>query len=82
MVSQLRPNYMHAINLYKKALDERNNYLKKIKLENANENLLELWDEQLINYGNIISNYRNEFIEKIKEKINIIHKNITGNRIY
>ena len=80
MVSQLRPNYMHAINLYKKALDERNNYLKKIKLENANENLLELWDEQLINYGNIISNYRNEFIEKIKEKINIIHKNITGNK--
>ena len=80
MISQLRPNYMHAINLYKKALDERNNYLKKIKLENANENLLELWDEQLINYGNIISNYRNEFIEKIKEKINIIHKNITGNK--
>ena len=28
----------------------------------------------------IISNYRNEFIEKIKEKINIIHKNITGNK--
>ena len=54
MISQLRPNYMYAINLYKKALDERNNYLKKIKLENANENLLELWDEQLINYGNII----------------------------
>ena len=80
MISQLRPNYMHAINLYKKALDERNNYLKKIKLEDANENLLELWDEQLISYGNIISNYRNEFIEKIKEKINIIHKNITGNK--
>ena len=80
MISQLRPNYMNAVGLYKKALDERNNYLKKIKLENANENLLELWDEQLINYGNIISNYRNEFIEKLKEKINIIHKNITGNK--
>ena len=80
MISQLRPNYMHIYNLYKKALDERNNYLKKIKLENVDENLLELWDEQLINYGNIISNYRNEFIEKIKEKINIIHNNITGNR--
>ncbi len=80
MISQLRPNYMHVYNLYRKALDERNNYLKKIKLENVDENLLELWDEQLINYGNIISNYRNEFIEKIKEKINIIHNNITGNK--
>ena len=69
MISQLRPNYMYAINLYKKALDERNNYLKKLKVQNLDENLLELWDEQLIKYGNIISNYRNEFIEKIKEKI-------------
>ena len=80
MISQLRPNYMYAINLYKKALDERNNYLKKIKLEGAGENLLELWDEQLVKYGCIISNYRKEFIEKIKEKINVIHKNITGNK--
>ena len=56
MISQLRPNYMHVYNLYKKALDERNNYLKKIKLENVDENLLELWDEQLINYVNIIHN--------------------------
>lgn len=80
MISQLRPNYMYAINLYKKALDERNNYLKKLKVQNLDENLLELWDEQLIKYGNIISNYRNEFIEKIKEKIKIIHKNITGDK--
>ena len=80
MISQLRPNYMYAYNLYKKALEERNNYLKKIKLTGCDENLLELWDEQLIKYGKIISDYRNEFIEKIKIKIKEIHKNITGNK--
>ena len=80
MISQLRPNYMHIYNLYKKTLDERNNYLKKIKKEGSNENLLELWDEQLIKYGKIIADYRKEFIDKIKDKIKIIHNNITGNK--
>ena len=65
--------------MYKKTLIERNNYLKKIKIENSNEELIEIWDEQLIKYGNIIANYRKEFIEKIKNKIKIIHNNITDN---
>ena len=80
MISQLRPKYMYTYSLYKKTLEERNNYLKKIKLENANENMLEIWDEQLIKYGKIISEYRKEFIEKIKNKIKKIHDNITGNK--
>jgi DNA replication and repair protein RecF len=80
MISQLRPNYMHIYNLYKNTLDERNNYLKKIKLENAKEDLLEVWDEQLIQYAEIIAKYRKEFIEKIKNKIEKIHNNITGNK--
>ena len=80
MISQLRPNYMHIFSLYYKVLEERNNYLKKIKTENADENLIELWDEQLINYGKIISDYRQEFIEKIKNKIKEIHFNITENK--
>ena len=80
MISQLRPKYMYTCSLYKKTLDERNNYLKKIKLENADESMLEIWDEQLIKYGKIISEYRKEFIEKIKNKIKKIHNNITGNK--
>ena len=80
MISQLRPKYMHIYSLYNKALEERNNYLKKIKQENANEDLLEIWDEQLISYGKIIAEYRKEFIDKIKNKIKIIHKNITGEK--
>ena len=80
MISQLRPKYMHIYSLYNKALEERNNYLKKIKQEKANEELLEIWDEQLISYGKIISEYRKEFIDKIKNKIKLIHKNITGEK--
>ena len=29
MISQLRPKYMHIYSMYAKAIDERNNYLKK-----------------------------------------------------
>ena len=33
-----------------------------------NKELLDIWNEKLIDYGEKIYNYRNEFIEKIKEK--------------
>ena len=31
MISQLKPNYMHVLNLYLKTLEQRNNYLRQIK---------------------------------------------------
>ena len=45
MISQLRPNYMHLLTLYKQTLEQRNNYLKQIKFENKPENMLDFWDE-------------------------------------
>ena len=77
MISQLRPNYMHILSLYNKTLDQRNNYLKQIKTENKDENLLDIWDEKLIEYGLKIYEYRKEYINKIQEKIKTIHKDIT-----
>ena len=78
MISQLRPNYIHILSLYQKTIEQRNNYLKQIKEENKDENLLEIWDEKLSEYAVKIYEYRKEFIEKIIKKINIIHKNITN----
>ena len=78
MISQLRPNYMHILNLYIKTMEQRNNYLRQIKEENKDENLLEIWDEKLAEYAIKIYEYRKEFIEKIIKKLDIIHKNITN----
>lgn len=78
MISQLRPNYMHILNLYLKTIEQRNNYLRQIKEEHKDENLLEIWDEKLSEYAIKIYEYRKEFIEKIIKKIDIIHKNITN----
>ena len=77
MIGQLRPNYIYILNQYLKTLEQRNNYLKQIKIENKSENLLDIWDEKLAEYAEKIYNYRSIFIEKIKEKINVIHEQIT-----
>ena len=78
MIGQLRPNYVYNLNLYLKTLDQRNNYLKQIKEENKSQELLDIWDEKLAEYGEIIYKYRKEYIEKIIEKIKNIHKKITN----
>ncbi len=80
MISQLKPNYMYNLNLYLKTLEQRNNYLRQIKEENRQENLLEIWDEKLVEYASVIYNYRVEFINKIKNKIKKIHNEITDNK--
>ncbi len=77
MISQLRPNYMHILLQYQKTMEQRNNYLKQIKFENKDENLLDIWDEKLADFGIKIFEYRKEFIEKIQKQIKNIHKDIT-----
>ena len=80
MISQLRPNYMHILNLYLKTIEQRNKYLRQIKEENKDEKLLEIWDEKLAEYATKICEYREEFLEKIIKKIKKIHNNITNGK--
>ena len=82
MISQLRPNYIYQYNLYLKILEQKNNYLKKIKDEfiKIDHSLLDIYDEKLAETAERVYEYRNEFTEKIKEKINIIHSKITDKK--
>ena len=72
MISQLKPNYMYHLNLYLKTLEQRNNYLRQIKEEKKDENLLDIWDEKLVEHANIIhseiTNHKEEIeIEYLSE---------------
>lgn len=80
MIGQLRPNYVYNLNMYLKTIEQRNNYLRQIREENKPEEMLEIWDEKLAEYGEKIYIYRKEFIEKILKKINSIHKGITDEK--
>ena len=77
MISSLRPNYLHLLNSYNKVLEQRNNFLRQIKLENKNPAMLDIWDEQLAEYSYKIYEYRKYFIEKISNSIEDIHSLIT-----
>lgn len=78
MISQLKPNYIHILNKYLKTLDQRNAYLKQIKFDNKSKDMLEIWDESLSGLSYQIYTYRSEYIQKIKEKIKVIHNKITN----
>ncbi|MBE5820027.1 MAG: DNA replication/repair protein RecF [Clostridiales bacterium] len=80
MISQLKPNYVYLLNKYNKIMEQRNIYLKQIKYENKTSDILDIWDEQLSEIGERIYQYRKEFIEKINNKIKIIHLNTTNNK--
>lgn len=78
MISSLKPNYIYLLNNYNKIIEQRNNYLKQIKLENKPENMLDIWDEQLAVCAGQIFEYRKNYIDKISKNIGDIHKMITN----
>ena len=80
MISQLRPVYVHLLNKYNKIIEQRNIYLKQIKYEEKSIDNLSIWDEQIVEIGKKIYEYRKEFIEKINEKIYDIHLKTTENK--
>ncbi len=80
MISQMKPNYMYNLNLYQKTIEQRNNYLRQIREFNKSDEMLEIWDEKLVDYACKIYEYRKEFMKKINEKIVNIHSEITDNK--
>ena len=76
MISSLKPNYIHLLNNYNKILEQRNNFLKIYNM-NKEENMLDVWDEQLAEYSFKIYEYRKKYIDIIDEKQKDIHKLIT-----
>lgn len=80
MIGQLKPAYVYNLNMYLKFLEQRNNYLKQIRIENKQIDMLEIWNEKIIEYAEKIYKYRNEFMNIIKNKINEIHSDITDKK--
>ena len=80
MIGQLKPNYIYILNNYLKTLEQRNIYLRQIKEEGKNQELLDIWDEKISEYAVEVYKYRKEFMEKIEKQIKKTHKEITNNK--
>lgn len=75
LISQLKPNYVHVLSEYNKVLEQRNALLKS-----KNVDTIEIWNEQLADLNEKIFNYRKYYIEKIQEKLLMIHPRVTNER--
>ena len=76
-LSQIKPAYYDAFMKYRRALNERNSYLKS---DDIKESMLDIWDDGLIRYGALVMKYRNEFIEDISRLSSKIHSRITNGK--
>ncbi|QAT41732.1 DNA replication/repair protein RecF [Aminipila luticellarii] len=74
---QIRPVYFNNLSRYKKVLLQRNTMLKE---NTPKVSLLEVWNQELCEYGSKIIMQRAEFVKKIDKISSEIHKNITNGK--
>lgn len=77
-IGQVRPGYLFSLSQYLKVIEQRNNYLKTAFATQINEQLLEVWDEQLSVHGTAMMFERQRFIQKLEKWAAQIHAGITN----
>lgn len=85
IISQENQNYLQTLIQYNRALQQRNLLLKHFSREHHfDKDALEIWDEKLIEYGEVIYKFRKEFIDnfipvfqEFYNKISNVDENVT-----
>jgi DNA replication and repair protein RecF len=66
IISQYDPEYLDSVLKYNKALQQRNKLLKNFRESGSfEEDMLSVWDSQLIRYGNYIYNEREKLVREL-----------------
>lgn len=80
-LSQLHKEYIHYLNNYTTLIKNKNDYLKKLMLNsNLDTRFLDVLDEQIVETGLKIYQFRNNYINEINENISDIFKNYIKNQ--
>lgn len=77
---QLNRLYVHSLVQYNKIITQRNKLLKELSFKPEYEEMLDIWDMQLLTYGKEIIHYREDFINKLNEIIKTIHFKLSGEK--
>lgn len=77
---QLDKSYLYNLNQYNKILNNRNKLLKDIIYNPSLKDTLDIWDEQLVQYGSQIIKRRAVFIEDLNDIIYDIHCKLSGGK--
>ena len=75
-LSQLDKVYLNNLSNYNRIVNQRNHLLKDITQQRNLMETLDVWEIQLIQYGNKIMNRRKQFVNEINKIISNIHKKI------
>lgn len=81
-LSQLDKVYLNDLSNYNRIVNQRNHLLKEIGFNNQDNlrDMLDIWEMQLIQYGDKIIERRKGFVEDINKIISFIHKKLTGGK--
>lgn len=79
-LSQLDKVYLNDLTNYNKIVNQRNHLLKEIDFNKNVLSTLDVWDMQLVHYGDRIITRRKAFIEHVNEIVSNIHYKLTGGR--
>lgn len=79
-IGQVSLSYLYNLNSYNKIMMQRNQLLKAIARKEKKRDLLEIWNQQLVEYGVKIVLKRAYFIEKLQQWAKEIHSTITNNK--
>ena len=74
-IVSLRPTYFSALSAYASCLKQKNALLKSGRVS-----LLDIWDEKLSEYGAIIAQMRQSYINNLAEKANKAQRDISGGK--
>lgn len=77
---QLDGEYLYNLNHYNRIVDQRNKLLKDIWETPSLEGTLDIWDDQLAEYGARIIARRQEFMDQLADLIGDIHLKLSGGR--
>ena len=79
-LSQLDKVYLSDLSNYNRIVNQRNKLLKDIYDKNELLDTLDIWDMQLVNYGNRVIERRKKFIEQMNLIIGDVHEKLTGGK--
>ena len=77
---QLDKLYLHELSNYNKVIIQRNKLLKECSFNSQYEEMLDIWDMQLVKYGKKLIESRERFVKELGVIVAEIHRNLTGGR--
>lgn len=77
---QLDKIYMNQLSNYNKILNQRNSLLKQIYFSRDLVETLDIWDSQMVKYGENIIKIRDTFVKDLNVILTDIHEKLTGGR--